>query len=82
MRFQLLTTLTLFAGAMCAAQTAQWTYTDCVNYARQNNISLQKTRLNEQTAAYNLEEAQAQWHPTLDFATTQGYANYPLGESA
>lgn len=82
MRFQLLTTLTLFAGVMCAAQNAQWTYTDCVNYARQNNISLQKIRLNEQTSAYNLEEAQAQWHPTLDFATTQGYANYPWGESA
>ncbi|MDE6540733.1 MAG: TolC family protein [Muribaculaceae bacterium] len=64
--------------AMPAATAAQtWTYDDCVAYARLHNISLQKARLTEQTAAVDLEEAQAQWHPTLDFATSHTYANYP-----
>lgn len=57
-----------------------WTYADCVSYAREHNISLQKSRLSEETSAYNLEEAKAQWQPTLDFATSHAYANYPWGE--
>ncbi len=57
-----------------------WTYNDCVEYARSHNINLQKLRLSEQTADYNLEEAQAQWQPTLDFATTHGYTNMPWGD--
>lgn len=56
-----------------------WSYADCVAYARAHNISLQKSRLTEETAGYNLEEAEAQWQPTLDFATTQGFSNYPWG---
>jgi outer membrane efflux protein len=54
-----------------------WTYADCVTYAREHNISLRKSRLNEQTAGYDLEEAKAQWYPTLDFATTHTLTNYP-----
>lgn len=59
-----------------------WTYADCVSYAREHNISLQKSRLSEETSAYNLEEAKAQWLPTLDFATSHAYANYPWGEGS
>lgn len=57
-----------------------WTYSDCVEYAREHNISLQKSRLNEQTSSYNLEEAKAQWQPTLDFATSHNLSNYPWVE--
>lgn len=62
----------------CLART--WSYADCVDWARQHNISLQKSILAEQTASYNLEEAQGQWQPTLDFATTHGFTNYPWGD--
>ncbi len=61
------------------AQT--WTYTDCVEYAREHNISLQKQRLAEQSAGYNLDEAKGQWQPTLDFSTTHSYTNTPWGTS-
>lgn len=66
---------------MSLAGSAQevWTYSDCVDYAREHNISLQKLRLTEQTAEENLSEAKGQWQPTLDFATTQGYTNAPWG---
>ncbi len=54
-----------------------WSFSECVDYARSHNISLQKTRLGEQTADYDLEASRAQWQPTLDFNTTHGYSNMP-----
>lgn len=74
-RFSLSIFLVLSASVALSAE--EWSYNDCVEYARQNNISLQKTRLNEQTADLALSEAEAQWQPSLDFATTHGYSNYP-----
>jgi outer membrane protein len=62
---------------MTTAQAETWSYQDCLNYARQHNISLQKSKLNEQSSDYDLEAAQAQWQPTLDFATSQNYTNTP-----
>ncbi|MDE6160693.1 MAG: TolC family protein [Muribaculaceae bacterium] len=74
---------TAFYAACAATAVAQaWTYADCVSYAQEHNISLQKARLNEQSAEYDLEEARAQWQPTLDFATTHGFTNYPWGEGS
>lgn len=67
----------------CAAAAAEtWTFADCVDYARAHNISLQKSLLAEQSADADLEEAEAQWHPSLDFATSQGFANSPWAEGA
>lgn len=57
-----------------------WAYSDCVEYAREHNISLQKSRLTEESSEYSLEEAKAQWQPTLDFATSHSVTNYPWGE--
>lgn len=62
------------------AQADTWTYAECVDYAREHNISLQKSMLSERNAEYDLEEAKAQWQPSLDFATTHGYANYPWAD--
>lgn len=64
-----------------AAEDDVWSYAKCVDYAKSHNISLQKLRISEQTSEYNLEEAQAQWQPTLDFSTTHGYTNMPWGNS-
>lgn len=36
-----------------------WSYSDCVNYAREHNISLRKSQLTEQTSAISLDEAKA-----------------------
>lgn len=69
-----------FLSLTAAART--WTYSECVDYARQHNITLRKSILAEQTAGYSLEEAEAQWQPTLDFATTHGFTNYPWGEGS
>jgi outer membrane protein len=62
---------------MATAQGETWSYQDCLSYARLHNISLQKSKLTEQSSDYDLEAAQAQWQPTLDFATNQSYTNTP-----
>lgn len=69
------------AGLFPIAAQSVWTYPECVEYARLHNINLQKSRLTEENAKYDLDEAKAQWQPTLDFATNQGYSNYPWGEA-
>jgi outer membrane efflux protein len=76
-RISLLTIMSLTLGI---AQADTWTYAECVDYAREHNISLQKSMLSERNAEYDLEEAKAQWQPSLDFATTHGYANYPWAD--
>ncbi|MDE6485751.1 MAG: TolC family protein [Duncaniella sp.] len=81
MKHRFLLTLGLAAG-IATASAEVWTYADCVDYARQHNISLMKTRLSEQTADISLSEAEAQWQPSLDFSTTHGYSNYPWGAGA
>lgn len=71
--------LMFFVSLLSLGAAAQevWTYSDCVGYAREHNISLQKYRLAEQSAASDLEAAKGQWQPTLDFATSQEYTNTP-----
>lgn len=73
----ILTVTALTVAVTVSADT--WTYSQCVDYAREHNISLQKARLAELTNAENLTEAKGQWEPTLDFSTSQGYVNTPWG---
>lgn len=80
MRKYALTVMMALLSLTAAART--WTYSECVDYARQHNITLRKSILAEQTSGYSLEEAKAQWQPTLDFATTHGFTNYPWGEGS
>lgn len=67
----------LYPLASLAAEEA-WSYSDCVEYAREHNISLRQSRLSEQTYRYTLEAAEAQWTPSLSFATTHGFTNSPF----
>ncbi len=84
MKPTVITIALLLSGAIMSARADSqvWTFADCVGYAREHNIDLRKSRLSEETSAYNLEEAEAQWQPTLDFATTHSYANYPWAEGS
>lgn len=75
----LILSVVLAAGCL-AAGARTWSFSDCVEYARLHNISLKKSLLTEESAAYSLEESKAQWQPTLDFATSQGVSNYPWGQ--
>ena len=78
MKKELFMLLMIAIGWSVQGQT--WTYSDCLEYARQHNISIQKSYLTEQSANFSLEEAKAQWQPSLDFATTHSYGNYPWAQ--
>ena len=79
MKYYILSTAMMLTATMASSQTT-WTYADCVAYAREHNISLQKSRLAEETSASDLEEAKAQWQPSLDFSTSHTLSNAPWTE--
>ena len=79
MKHYILSTAIMLTATSASAQNS-WTYADCVAYAREHNISLQKSRLKEETSAYDLEEAKAQWQPSLDFSTTHTLSNTPWAD--
>ncbi len=54
MKRYVISSMVSLAAISGAAQT--WTYSDCVEYAREHNISLQKSRLTELSSEYTLEE--------------------------
>lgn len=73
--------LTLALSAICLYSPAQdidtWTYSQCVEYAREHNIPLLQSQLQQQSAEYTLEASKAQWLPSLGFSTSHNYANSP-----
>lgn len=54
-----------------------WSYAECVDYAKTHNISLQQSMLTRESGLQDLEAAKAQWFPSLNFSTSQGFTNYP-----
>ena len=62
---------TLYISLLClcpllaGAQAKQWSLADCINYAVQNNISVKKTELNQQTAEINYSQAKSNRLPTV-----------------
>lgn len=71
----------LIAWSISDAAAEEWTFRQCVDYARVNNISLQQSRLVGETAGLSLEEAKAKWEPTLDFTTRHTVGNTPWGDN-
>ena len=66
----------LMQAAESDNSAAAWTFSQCLDYAYSNNISLQRLVLDNQSDEVTLEQSKAQWQPTLGFSTTQGYINY------
>ena len=59
----------------------QWTLKDCIDYAIQNNISLQKTRLQMLSTKEDVKQAQAELLPSLSFSTSQNVNYNPWPET-
>ena len=60
-RLSLTFMIAVSTATMAGAESGEWSYADCVDYAREHNISIRKSRLSEQTGVYDIEEAKAQW---------------------
>lgn len=57
--------------APLSAKARQWTLRQCIDYALENNISLQKTRLQRLSSMEDVKQSQAALLPSLNFGTTQ-----------
>lgn len=68
--------LSLNAGAQ-----KQWTLSECIDYAMQNNITLKKSRLNTLTAQESLKQSKAALLPSLNASTNQSYGYRPWRDS-
>lgn len=76
----------LIIAAACVALPAQlsaksWTLKACIDYAMQNNITLQKNRLTKLSATEDIKESQAALLPSLSFSTAQNVSYNPWPES-
>ena len=66
----------LLTGSVAMAQK-QWTLQDCIDYAMANNITLQKSKLQKESATEDLKGAKAALLPTLSASTNQSLGYQP-----
>lgn len=55
----------------------KWTLKDCIDYAMQNNITLQQSRLQKQSATEDRKQSQASLFPSLSASTNQSVGYRP-----
>lgn len=65
---------------MCTSSWAQntWSLKDCINYALQNNIQIQKNRITEEQGEVSLWQNQGALFPSLSFSTSQNVGYRPF----
>ncbi len=68
-------TVTVDVGTAQLPQS--WSYSECVEYAKANNIDLHQSRLTRESSGYDLEAAKGQWLPTFSFSTSHSLSKYP-----
>lgn len=56
---------------------AIWSFDDCIIWATANNTDIRRTLLDILQADQDIASAKDQWLPTVGFATTQSYTNFP-----
>ena len=71
----ILTMILIFCLQDITAQEKQWTLEDCINYAVTNNISLQRQRLQTESAQVNFLSSKLNLLPNLN-AGTQGDVSF------
>ncbi len=74
----------LIMMAICLAHPAlarQWTLRECIDYALQNNITLQKSSLTRRSAQEDILQSQAALLPSLSASTNQNVSYRPWPET-
>lgn len=67
--------------ASVAAEAREWSLQDCISYALQNNISLQKTRIQQLSAIEDVKQSQSALLPSLSASTSQNVSYSPWPET-
>lgn len=62
-------------------EAREWTLQDCISYALQNNISLQKSRIQHLSAMEDVKQSKAALLPSLSASTSQNVSYNPWPES-
>ena len=58
-----------------------WTLQDCIDWAKKQNITVQRNKVNVRTQALNLEDAKNNRLPTVNFSSNQQLGYRPFQES-
>jgi len=66
---------------MATAQGRQWTLKECLDYAIQNNITLQKNNLQKESAQQDVQQSRGQLLPSLSFSTSHQLGYRPFTDS-
>ncbi len=74
-KFVILLMVTMLSASVSAQK--QWTLQDCIDYAMQNNITLQKARLQQQSAAEEVKGARGALLPTVSASANQSLGYRP-----
>ena len=73
--------VTAIAIALAASAQKKWTLTECIDYALQNNITLQQAKLQKQSATEERKQAKAALLPSLSASTNQSFGYRPWLEN-
>ena len=76
MKKGIMMTACLLLAASAWSQEA-WTLDDCISYAKEHNITLQKARLQQQSAQEDVKSAEAALLPSLSASTNQSVGYRP-----
>lgn len=60
----------------------QWTLQECLDYALENNIQLQKSRNDYLSGVEDTKMAKAARLPSLSVTSSQGFTNYPSASAS
>ena len=77
MKRLLIVSVAALLSATMSAQTRLWTLQDCIDYAMQNNITLQRSKLQQQSAAEDVKGSKAALLPSLNVSTNQSVGYRP-----
>lgn len=64
-------------STLSASSQKKWSLEDCINYAMQNNITLQQARLQKRSATEDRKQSQAALLPSLSASTNQSVGYRP-----
>lgn len=73
--------VTAIAIVLSASAQKKWTLTECIDYALQNNITLQQAKLQKQSATEERKQAKAALLPSLSASTNQSFGYRPWLEN-
>jgi len=65
-----------------ASKPSTWTLQECIDWAKQQSITVQRNKLSERTAALNLADAKGNRLPTVTASSSQQFSNRPFQQSA